>query len=1270
MFQFMQPILRTVSRQAPLRFLVTIIAVLLMGAGTLPAYCAEGELAPINIIRAPGVVTVDGHLDDWVQTAPVSYEVDSTAFDQRVHTYAMWDDKNLYLAYVVRDTSPMKNGGNDPAGAMKSGDTLHCYFSTDPKPVTTRSNGGPHDFHVLMTVQEGKPVIFAFRQEKAGVTTKSTISAAGGATNIDIAWMGAVPGAELAITTGADKQGQSSYTAEVKLPLAFFDNYHPIAGTQTAMDVAVNFSNTTGARNMAKVWWHRGASMINDLPTELRFDRDRWGIGQFRAPGEQPIIIDRSNLFIVPAPGKVAIDGDLGDWDMTCAYGPVSVDPQLKEKNNVTWVMMYDQEALYMGAIFKSAFPLENVGGVDNRWWYGDSLEYRLATNTKMQDKPMENDDLLSFGVWYNSVERKDYIAICRSFNFRIDDNSTFQVKSKAIAGGRSFEARVPWSVVKSGNIPKAGDDVACTLTAIYKSGLRAFGMGSINSFRGMNDWGRANFLAKGQQPVVYRQIEADATAEVATAKPVKSRVTVQVPAAGLFSAGVYNDAGRLVRTLFAGKDTVAGPQEIGWDGEVDGGQAATPGKYQVRALVNSGLQAQYVMSPASEGNPPHPSPNALSGWGGGMAPVVDIAADSVALYPVWGFEEAVGSLIRIDEAGIMRWRQRMPLATSGINSAVATNGKYVYVAVDISTRSKNDPRTGIWRVRCEDGVYVPFPHEESDPLAFYLDGIVLPDNEMRQPNHLSPVLGMAADSKVLYAASYYQNKVVAYDAETGKRLRDYDVAQPKGICLDGKGYLLVVSGGDILRLDAKSGKTSKIVATGLAEPWHVAVDKAGKILVTDRGSSQQIKRFDRKGKLLDLYGKAGGRENNGKYESDKLLKPAGITVSPAGKIYFTEHCEPRIMMRLSDKMQYEHLWVGPWYSSGSVTVDPNKPTDFYLMGLTDGAMLRHTIDYATKTSRPDAVWEYSNFPVKDVAACLSRVINYQGQTYIFSSFQSPPNLIRIDGDKALLVMAFGMDRGQVTRPWVFTDRNENGKMDEGEKVFLPIIDGKPISIRYMQSNIDERNMTLYLNTYQDRVVVVEPTFIRPGVPVYDFTKVRVIPLAAAKRTANCDIQSIWPTSDGGVFGNADAPGSDPRGIDHSSHLSDVYAFRLDKDGNLLWRAGKKASGLAKNGEFYGRATGLGGPLTEQYFDFVDETGGQDKIYTNDGLFVGNLLEDCANGVRNEYTLPCEHFGSCVYQNQVDNKWYLTAGCDGFANIWEIVGLDKIARMSADLTLE
>ena len=47
------------------------------------------------------------------------------------------------------------------------------------------------------------------------------------------------------------------------------------------------------------------------------------------------------------------------------------------------------------------------------------------------------------------------------------------------------------------------------------------------------------------------------------------------------------------------------GKLEVAWNGNTDSGDPAPVGRYQVRAVVNSGLKAQYVTSACSPGSTP-----------------------------------------------------------------------------------------------------------------------------------------------------------------------------------------------------------------------------------------------------------------------------------------------------------------------------------------------------------------------------------------------------------------------------------------------------------------------------------------------------------------------------------------------------------------------------------------------------------------------------------------------------------------------------------------
>ena len=230
------------------------------------------------------------------------------------------------------------------------------------------------------------------------------------------------------------------------------------------------------------------------------------------------------------------------------------------------------------------------------------------------------------------------------------------------------------------------------------------------------------------------------------------------------------------------------------------------------------------------------------------------------------------------------------------------------------------------------------------------------------------------------------------------------------GMCFDGPDGLLVISGSQVMRLDIKAGICKPIVRQGLAAPFDVAVDKNGLVLVTDRGTAQQIKRFDRQGKPRGSFGVPGGRDNNGRFDVTRLRNPAGITVAASGKIFYSEDAEPKIFVRLGADLTYEKLWSGPWYVSGEVCVDPAQPEDMYTKG--GPSFIRHKLDYTARTSRPDAVWTDFALPGEDpvrwwtsYGRWFPRIVHHDGIKIPFlrrPGGQSVPYRWRYDADRRL----------------------------------------------------------------------------------------------------------------------------------------------------------------------------------------------------------------------------------------------------------------------------
>ena len=126
-----------------------------------------------------------------------------------------------------------------------------------------------------------------------------------------------------------------------------------------------------------------------------------------------------------------------------------------------------------------------------------------------------------------------------------------------------------------------------------------------------------------------------------------------QTKIAGSVSLGIYDQQGRLLRTLQSGKKQEAGPSAVAWDGKDDLGRDLPPGAYTLKGLVaNLGWQYQLMMGNA--GKPPYLNADGTGGWGGVWGHVLDAVPDATGkyLYLLWKMEEGTPALIKVDPAG------------------------------------------------------------------------------------------------------------------------------------------------------------------------------------------------------------------------------------------------------------------------------------------------------------------------------------------------------------------------------------------------------------------------------------------------------------------------------------------------------------------------------------------------------------------------------------------------------------------------------------------
>jgi hypothetical protein len=88
-------------------------------------------------------------------------------------------------------------------------------------------------------------------------------------------------------------------------------------------------------------------------------------------------------LYAVPAPCRVVVDGHLDEWDISGQID-MFVFSESKDTQSARFALMYDKDALYLSGVVRDTSPLMNrqdprVKG--ERGWDADSYQFRLTVD-------------------------------------------------------------------------------------------------------------------------------------------------------------------------------------------------------------------------------------------------------------------------------------------------------------------------------------------------------------------------------------------------------------------------------------------------------------------------------------------------------------------------------------------------------------------------------------------------------------------------------------------------------------------------------------------------------------------------------------------------------------------------------------------------------------------------------------------------------------------------------------------------------------------------
>lgn len=967
-------------------------------------------------------------------------------------------------------------------------------------------------------------------------------------------------------------------------------------------------------------------------------------------------------LYAVPTPGKVTIDGKLDDWDLSGEI-EMFVIQATRGTMNAKFAIMYDAEALYLGADVNDPSPMMNMRDprTDPRQgWNADSCQFRLTTDPAVgypifdestfkykgtNDPTEKRDDIVHLTLWNYTGTGEPQMAMQLGMTYREPKNAPrglvpqdqFQAKylKRPDGTGYSFEYRIPWKTLNAKAPLKAEDVVASTVQFNYSQPdgqmtaggaawaydlLRAAGF----PFQSTKCWGKLVFSPAGQvdRKLVLEGVPPD--------RPLPLDFTYTLPEDSETTIQLFNEKNENVRILVPQQERLGGTNTERWDGCDDNGNLLPAGNYTWRGIYHKPVKAEYRFSVHNSGQPAYPTVDGKGGWGAdhGMPRAAFAFNDGVLL--AWDGSEYGWGVIRTDFDGKKQWGCNFDatyLATDG-STVFSAGGHGFTKSLSIQLMTAKEAR----------------------PIQ--LGG----KNEIAAPpggdDKANIVTGLACDGKTLFASYKARNLIGRFDPKTGGLIDTWEAPAPERLALLTDGSLAVVSEGKVLVL--QDGKPVLTIAEKLDEPAGIGAFE-NMIFVANAGKLMNVSVFDATGKYLRSIGKEGGRPAKGKYDPLGIYMPGGITVDKTGQLWVAETTDSPKRFSVWDAktgaFKKEFFGGSDYFAYGFI--DPAKPDEILVHNVL------WKIDWKNYKVTPETtIWRKTS---PDMVPALgagafdgnSRILTAaNGRQYLYGNkYAHFSGLFYRDGDlfkptMSMIHVGYAYI-GPAGIPFMDDDRakypqgeyfwqDQNGDFCVQPEEVVPL-KGTKLE-RFNIAHVFPDLSVLLGNGY-----LLKPVSVENGIPKYDLAKAEKYPMPVG--------YSAIPMEDGGIV---------------SYNIDAGRLNRFAKDGNPLWGYsgikqwhGALNLGVTGPGRLWGmtKCMGKGGDFLvfQTYF-------GPNHIFRTDGMYVGALLKDGRLMLnRGQDEGQPEGQGGYFGKLNIEGKErYFAIGGGQDARVWEVMGLDTI----------
>ncbi len=819
---------------------------------------------------------------------------------------------------------------------------------------------------------------------------------------------------------------------------------------------------------------------------------------------------------------------------------------------------------------------------------------------------------------------------------------------------------------------------------------------------------------------------------------PIAVRFKLAEP--GYVTLVIEDAEGKRVRNLVSETRFPAGENVAWWDGTDDLGrdhdaakhglyhipeQPVAPGAYRVRGLFHKGMDLRYEFSIYNSGDPAWETADKSGGWLTNHTPPQAVVFVPAEKTPEGKAMVYIGSAVSEGGAGLA-W---VDLDGKKIGGRGWIGGNWTaapHLARDAGKNAVPDVFAYVGSTWTSGTTNTDREHGELRITALTAKGdkpvikhpFTPPAGDEGDHHWIAQLGGIAAHDGLVVASFNKLGSLLFVDARTGKTLGEVPVKSPRGLAFDAQGRLLVSSENKLLRFDAASlppgaqgrpdvsgrmpetagrmpalPKHAVLVPNGLSDPQGITLDAAGRIYISDRGDSHQVKVFSPEGKFLHAIGHAGAPKA-GPYDSLHMNNPHGLAVDERQQLWVAENdFQPKRVSVWTLDGKFVRAFYGPGRYGGGGTLDPRDKTRFYYDGI------EFKLDWKTGANEPAAVFSRSGH---DDVESLFRAgppqtpIYAEGRQYMTNCYNSSPTgghasatiwlmkdgvavpvaacgrandwpVLKADAFKARWPQ--GVDpNGDMQKNmtlFVWSDRNGDARVQPGEIAMVKTKTGG-ITVAQDLSFLDAR--------VDDKAVRFAPkSFTAQGVPVYDLSTGETLANGAQSPASSGGDQVLIGPDNWTVLTVAPEP------FAHEG-------FGGLKNGKPLWsypslwpglHASHEAPVPDRPGEVLGSTRLLGDFITPQKGDAgpvwgINGNMGDMYLLTADGLFVAQLFQDSRTGhhwtmpkaergaLLNEITLHDENFFPTMTQTS-DGAVYLIDG--GRTSLVRVDGLENIRRL-------